>query len=100
MVVIQYALSLVALACALAAWVVIVITGRLPAAINDGLELGLAYQAKSLAYLLLLTETWPPFSGNRARLFPESASTTLGPGGAFAPPTARDRTERPGGLEG
>lgn len=105
--IIQYALALVAGACALVAWVVIVITGRLPKGIHDGLDLGLAYTTKASAYLLLLTETWPPFSGNGdGALFPASSSASITPGGpvspaGWAPPAPGQATvERPGGLEG
>lgn len=102
--IIQYALQLVAGACALAGWVVAVITGRMPKAIHDGLDLGLAYQAKSTAYLLLLTESWPPFSGNdEGALFPAAPTGALAvsPSGGWTPPTANlPATEHPGGLEG
>ncbi len=101
--IIQYALQLVAGACALAGWVVAVITGRMPKALHDGLDLGLAYQAKATAYLLLLTEDWPPFSGNdEGALFPAAPTGALpsAPSGGWAPPTADRSVERPGGLEG
>lgn len=43
-------------------WLVIVITGRHPEGLFDVAKLGLAYQLRGSAYLLLLTETYPPLS--------------------------------------
>lgn len=52
-------------------WLVAVITGRNPQGLHNGLMLGLGYQAKALAYLMLLTETWPPFSdGDTGEILP------------------------------
>ncbi len=95
---IAYALALVYQICAIAAWVVGVILGRQPRGIFDGLQLGLAYQAKAAAYLLLLTETYPPFSNENPTLEPVGASAELS--GGFAAPQASTPAERPGGLEG
>jgi hypothetical protein len=59
--VMRYVLNLLLEVCAIAAWVVIVITGRLPRGLFDTLYLVMAYVARSDAYLFLLTETYPPF---------------------------------------
>lgn len=99
--IIAYALSIVYQICALAAWVVGVILGRQPRGLFDGLQLGLAYQSKASAYLLLLTETYPPFSNENPTLEPVGASGELESApSAFAAPTTRTPAERPGGLEG
>jgi Domain of unknown function (DUF4389) len=42
------------------AWVVIVITGKMPQGLQDLLVLAESFTARSDAYLLLLTETYPP----------------------------------------
>jgi hypothetical protein len=59
--ILRYVLNLLLEICALAAWLVIVITGRLPRGLFDVLYLVMAYVARSDAYLFLLTETYPPF---------------------------------------
>ena len=46
---------------AVAAWFVIVITGKLLRGLFDLMVLANSYTARSNAYLFLLTETYPPF---------------------------------------
>lgn len=53
--------------CAVGAWFVIVILGRLPRGLFDALVLVNSYIARSDAYLLLLTETYPPFQDEQTR---------------------------------
>jgi len=99
--IIAYVLSIVYTICAFAAWVVGVILGREPRGVFDGLQLGLAYQAKAAAYLLLLTETYPPFSNENPTLEPVGAGAELASSpGAFGSPRSGRSAERPGGLEG
>lgn len=62
--IINYALGIVASVCAFVAWFAIVITGRQPEGLQHAIELGVSYQARLTAYWLLLTESWPPVSGN------------------------------------
>lgn len=93
--VIAYAMGIVYQVCAIAAWFVVVIIGRMPKGIFDGIELGMAYAIKAAAYFMLLTETYPPFSNENATLEPVGATGAL-PDGTFAPP----RAGLPGGLEG
>lgn len=101
LLIIAYAMQLVYTVCAIAAWFVAVILGRLPKGIFDGLDLGLAYYTKSWAYLFLLTETYPPFTNEHATLEPVREPAALGTTpGAYAPPTSSLPAERPGGLEG
>ncbi len=52
---------------ALAAWVVIVITGKLPRGLFDVMVLANSYVARSDAYLFLLTESYPPFQDEQTR---------------------------------
>jgi hypothetical protein len=52
---------------AIGAWFVIVITGRLPQGLFDVMVLASSYTARSDAYLLLLTETYPPFQDEHTR---------------------------------
>ncbi len=57
-----------------AAWVVIVLTGRLPRGLFDPMVLANSYMARSDAYLALLTETYPPFQDEQTRSAGTSAS--------------------------
>jgi hypothetical protein len=52
---------------AIAAWVVIVITGKLPRGLFDLMVLATSYTVRSDAYLALLTETYPPFQDTQTR---------------------------------
>jgi hypothetical protein len=60
------------------AWFVIVITGRQPAGLQELINLGFSYQARSAAYFVLLTEDWPAISdstsgaGRAAPVAPEA----------------------------
>jgi hypothetical protein len=52
---------------AFGAWVVIVITGKMPRGLFDLMVLANSYNARSDAYLYLLTETYPPFQDEQTR---------------------------------
>jgi hypothetical protein len=60
--IISYAMQIVAQVGALIAWFAIVILGRQPKGLQDMITLGLSYQQRSNAYFALLTEDWPPFT--------------------------------------
>jgi hypothetical protein len=45
-----------------AAWVVIIITGKLPKGLQDIIELGVRYIIRGHAYYWLITESYPPLS--------------------------------------
>jgi hypothetical protein len=63
----RYAMNILLEIGAVAAWVVIVITGRLPRGLFDVMVLANSYMARSDAYLFLLTETYPPFQDEQTR---------------------------------
>jgi hypothetical protein len=46
------------------AWLVIVVSGRQIPGLNELMLTGTAYQARALAYFLLITEEFPPFAAN------------------------------------
>jgi hypothetical protein len=46
---------------------VILITGKMPRGLFDLMVLANSYMARSDAYLLLLTETYPPFQDEQTR---------------------------------
>lgn len=59
---INYALNILANVCALLSFLVIVVTGKQVQGLQDALNLSTAYGTRGGGYLLLLTEDWPPFS--------------------------------------
>ena len=59
--VLRYVLGLLLEVCAVGAWFVILVIGKLPRGLFDLMALASAYTARSDAYLFLLTETYPPF---------------------------------------
>ncbi|MCW2993204.1 MAG: hypothetical protein JWQ18_699, partial [Conexibacter sp.] len=66
--IIAYAMSIVASLAAFVAWFVIVITGKQPKGLQDATVLGVSYQQRANAYMLLLTEDWPSFNDPQAAL--------------------------------
>jgi Domain of unknown function (DUF4389) len=90
-------------AAAVIAWFHIVFMGRTSGGIHNALTVGLAYQLRTLAYFLLVTETLPPISdqepaanvkGPRPKALAQAASatpqtrTTVTTGGTAATKTA------------
>ncbi len=65
--VVRYIMGLLIEVGAFAAWVMIVITGKLPRGLFDLLILANSYTARSDAYLFLLTESYPPFQDEQTR---------------------------------
>lgn len=88
--IISYAMQIVAQIGAFLSWCAIVVLGRQPSGLQEMTELGLSYQQRSLAYVLLVTEDWPPFTD--AGVVLESGE----PASRFAPPVAPERLEPPG----
>ncbi len=66
-VILRYVIHLMLEIGAVAAWFVIVITGKLPRGLFDLIVLANSYTARSDAYLALLTETYPPFQDEHTR---------------------------------
>ena len=60
--IIQYAMQIVAQVGAVLAWFAIVVLGRQPKGLQDMIALGMSYQQRATAYMALLTEDWPPFT--------------------------------------
>jgi hypothetical protein len=63
----RYVLGILLNVGALAAWFVIVFTGKMPRGLFDMMVLANSYTARSDAYLYLLTETYPPFQDAETR---------------------------------
>jgi len=78
---ISYALSILANICSFLAWFVIVVTGKQNQGLQNGTTLGVAYSTRASAYFMYLTEDWPPFSQ-------DDDGPALGPSGPAQPPLA------------
>ena len=65
--ILRYVMNLLLEVGAIAAWFVIVVLGRLPRGLFDLMVLANSYIARSDAYILLLTETYPPFQDDTTR---------------------------------
>lgn len=91
LLVVRYVMGLLLEVGAVAAWFVIVVTGKMPRGLFDLMVLANSYTARSDAYLLLLTETYPPFQDEQTRAagVPNSPAPTDAPSPATppAPPT-------------
>jgi hypothetical protein len=81
-VILRYIMGLLLEIGAVGAWIVIVITGKMPRGLFDLMVLANSYTARSDAYLLLLTETYPPFQDDQTR----AAGTMSAPTPPPAPP--------------
>jgi hypothetical protein len=62
--IIAYVLGVVLAVVAFVAWVVVVVTGRLPQGLHDVLAFCVSYTTRSTAYAFLLTESFPSFDGS------------------------------------
>lgn len=58
----NYVQGIIAGIVSLIAWFAIVFTGKMPEGLVKPLHGAIAYQTKALAYMMLLTEDYPPFS--------------------------------------
>lgn len=67
LLIIRYIMGLLLEVGAVAAWFIIVITGKMPRGLFDLMVLANSYTARSDAYLYLLTETYPPFQDEETR---------------------------------
>jgi hypothetical protein len=67
LLVVRYIMGLLLEVGAVAAWVIVVITGKLPRGLFDLMVLAGSYTARSDAYLFLLTESYPPFQDEQTR---------------------------------
>lgn len=78
--IVAYAMQVVWEVGAFISWFAILILGRQPKGLQDMIVLGLSYQQRAYAYVMLVTEDWPPF------LDPQAASLAGGTGGSGLPP--------------
>jgi hypothetical protein len=64
---VRYVMGLLLEIGAAGAWIVILFTGKMPRGLFDLMVLANSYTARSDAYLLLLSETYPPFQDDETR---------------------------------
>jgi hypothetical protein len=67
LVILRYVIGLLLEVGAVAAWFVIIVTGKMPRGLYDVMVLANSYTARSDTYLYLLTETYPPFQDEQTR---------------------------------
>jgi hypothetical protein len=65
--ILRYVMELLLKIGAIAAWVVILVIGRMPRGLFDVMVLANSYMARSDAYIYLLSETYPPFQDEQTR---------------------------------
>jgi hypothetical protein len=98
-VILRYVMNILLEIGAFAAWVVIVITGKMPRGLFDLMVLANSYTARSDAYLFLLTETYPPFQDEQTRAAgtqaPPIPSPPPRPPAPSAPPPPPPASEYP-----
>jgi hypothetical protein len=63
---INYALTILANVCTFLAWVYIVAMGKQNRSLQDAINLATAYGARGGGYFMLISEDWPPFSVQEA----------------------------------
>jgi hypothetical protein len=88
--VVRYVMGLLLEIGAIAAWFVILVTGKMPRGLFDLMVLANSYTARSDAYIYLLTETYPPFQDEQTR-----AAGTPTPPAPPAPPSPPPTPEYP-----
>jgi hypothetical protein len=85
LIIIRYIMGLLLEIGAVFAWFVILVTGKMPRGLFDLMILANSYTARSDAYLLLLTETYPPFQDEQTRAAGATGSPTPPPAPPIAP---------------
>jgi Domain of unknown function (DUF4389) len=63
---IRYAMGIVISVVAFLSWIVIVVTGRQPAALQSALNFALSYTTRADGLIFLITETYPPLEDGAA----------------------------------
>jgi hypothetical protein len=100
--IIAYAMGIVAGVGSFLAWFVILITGKLPKGLHDMIVLGISYQQRAYAYMLLLTEKWPSFVDPQGTTLegPSDGSELPPAPTTQAPPVAPEAPSSTRGLSG
>lgn len=91
--ILRYVMALMLEIGAVAAWFVILITGKMPRGLFDLMVLANSYTARSDSYIYLLTETYPPFQDEQTRA--AGTPTPPAPPAPPAPPSQPPAPEYP-----
>lgn len=91
--ILTYVMSIILQVVGFIAWLVLIFTAKLPVGLYKPLRIASAYNAKALAYYMLLTEDFPPFWMDEE----EEAPRFLGPGGSGGAPGLATETSTPAG---
>jgi hypothetical protein len=96
---IAYAMRVVWYVGSFIAWFAVVILGKQPKGLQDMIALGLSYDMRAFAYMMLLTEDWPPFMDPQPALTGGQSGSGLPPAPATqAPPAAPEAPRGRAGL--
>ena len=82
--ILRYVMGLLLEIGAIGAWIVILITGKMPRGLFDMMVLANSYTARSDSYIYLLTETYPPFQDEQTRT---AGTEGVAPPAPTAPPS-------------
>jgi hypothetical protein len=101
---IVYVLGIVLDLVGIVSWFVIVITGKQPKGLQDVIRLCVSYTSRAYALMLLVTETYPPFTDDDGRQLQEPAPATPlpaqpAPVAPEAPAAATPAPAAPAGFE-
>jgi hypothetical protein len=77
--ILRYVMQLLLEISAIFAWFIILVLGKLPRGLFDMMVLANSYMARSDAYLLLLTETYPPFQDDQTRMAGQPPPAPMAP---------------------
>jgi uncharacterized protein DUF4389 len=77
-VILRYVMGILLEIGSIAAWVVVLVTGKMPRGLFDLMVLANSYTARSDAYVFLLTETYPPFQDEQTRAVGTGPSAPAG----------------------
>ena len=91
--ILSYVMSIILQVVGFIAWLVLIFTAKLPLGLYKPLRIATAYNAKALAYYMLLTEDFPPFWMDEE----EEAPRFLGSGGGGGAPGLTSEATQPSG---
>jgi Domain of unknown function (DUF4389) len=87
--------GIIAQVIAIISWFAIVFTGRMPEGMYEPLRSALAYQTRATAYILLMTEDYPPFSYDESQEQPPALASGSGTAAGTAQPQAPETAQTP-----
>jgi hypothetical protein len=95
---IAYAMQIVAGVASLIAWFAIVFTAKMPEGIHQMIRLGVSYQQRAIPYYTLMTEDWPTFNVEDDRPALEPVPPTPGAPAPGSPQAVSTPSDAPPNL--